>query len=551
MASKPATAKRTTRRATARRPVRKSKAGDSLAEYRAKRNFQKTAEPAGRKEARTQDRFVIQKHAASRLHYDFRLEVDGTLKSWAVPKGVPFAKGDKRLAVQVEDHPVEYGGFEGIIPKGQYGGGTVMLWDTGTFENLGGDAAADLAAGKLHFALKGKKLRGEWTLVRIHRGEGHEWLLIKSGADLKPISKKADDESCISGRTMAQIANQKDAAWQSNRAEKKKKLKPAAALTFISPMKATLVEEPPRHGHWLYELKFDGYRALALKSGAHVQLLSRNEKNFAEHYPEIVEGVAALDVHDAILDGEVVALQGNGVPSFQLLQGIETGATRPPLAFYVFDVLRHDGEDLTGQPLHERRARLEKILATAEEPVRFSASLKGEPEKLLAEIKKRGLEGLIGKARDSRYEIGRRSSNWIKLKCVHEQEFVIGGHTPPEGTRKHFGALLVGVHEKGELRFAGKVGTGFNTKLLEAIYRKMRALDQEECPFANLPEKQQGRWVQNITPREMSRCHWVAPRMVCQVRFTEWTSDGKLRHPVFIGLREDKDPSEITREVPA
>jgi len=548
--------KRSTKRTT--RAAAKTSKSDALAKYRAKRDFKKTAEPAGRKKEKARrggHRFVIQKHDASRLHYDFRLEVDGTLKSWAVPKGVPFAQGEKHLAVQVEDHPVEYGGFEGFIPKGQYGGGTVMLWDTGTYEDLGsGDAAKDLREGKLHFALSGKKLRGEWTLVHIKRGEGNEWLLIKSGEDMKPLSKSRDDESGLTGRTMAQITREHDAQWESKprKGAAPKRLvrssKAAPKLKFIPPMKATLVDEPPTHGEWSYELKFDGYRALALKSGTHVQLLSRNEKDFAPRFPEIAEAVARLDVETVALDGEIVALKPDGAPSFQLLQGLELGVSRPPLAFYVFDLLREGKNDLAGLPLNERRARLAELLKDVEEPIRFSGTIEGEPEKLLEAVRQRGLEGLIGKERHSKYESGRRSPAWIKLKCVQEQEFVIGGYTPPEGTRKHFGALLVGVYERKKLRFCGKVGTGFTAAMLQRLYRQMRVLGQKTCPFANLPEREQGRWAQNITPREMSLCHWIEPKLVCQVRFTEWTEEGKLRHPAFIGMREDKSATEVTRE---
>ena len=518
----------------------------SLRTYARKRDFTRTAEPraARGEKAGKMRRFVIQKHDASRLHYDFRLELGGTLKSWAVPKGVPFKRGEKHLAVQVEDHPVEYAGFEGVIPKGQYGGGTVMVWDTGTYEPLGGHPQKDLAAGKLHFALHGKKVEGEWTLVRLRRAEDNEWLLIKSGGDVRPISKKKDDESSLSGRSMARIARERKAEWRSARAETK------VDLEFIPPMKATLVAGPPTRGHWLYELKFDGFRALALKSGDAVRLMSSNAKDFTARFPEIADAVSVLPVRSAILDGEIVALDDEGRSRFQLLQALETGTERPQLAFYIFDLLHHDGADLRKEPLRERRAILSKLLGKAVEPIRYSAEIRGDPNRLLAEVRKRGLEGIIGKVADSDYETGRRSRSWIKLKCVSEQEFVIGGHTPPEGTRKHFGALLVGCYEGERLRFAGKVGTGFDATLLKSLHGRMSALSRTSCPFANLPEKQQGRWSQNITPREMKRCHWGEPKLVCQVRFTEWTRDGKLRHPVFLGLREDKDAREVVREKP-
>lgn len=520
----------------------------SLREYVRKRDFHKTAEPRGRvaKARAGERRFVIQKHAATRLHYDFRLELDGTLKSWAVPKGVPFAKGDRRLAVQVEDHPLEYAEFEGIIPQGEYGGGTVMVWDRGTYECLGGDPARDLARGKLHFALRGKKLRGEWTLVRIKGGEDHQWLLIKSDRDLRPIGKKRDDESVATGRTMALIARERDATWHS-KAESEKPRK----LRFIEPMKAKLVAAPPSGAQWSYELKFDGYRALALKEGRRVELLSSNSKDFTARFPDIAAAIGELSAKSAIFDGEIVALDSAGRSSFQALQAYALGTERPPLLFYVFDLLRHDGKDLRALPLHARRERLQSLVQPADGVVRFSPDLGHGPARLLAEVRERGLEGIIGKRRDSKYEPGRRGGAWIKLKCVQEQEVVIGGCTPPAGTRKHFGALLVGFYARGKLQFAGKVGTGFNAALLKALHARMEALRVEGCPFANLPEKQGGRWSQNITPREMKRCRWAEPRLVAQVRFTEWTRDGKLRHPVFIGLREDKDARKVVREVPA
>ena len=298
----------------------------SLREYKRKRNFTRTAEPRARKGLKKGHRFVIQKHDASRLHYDFRLEMEGTLKSWAVPKGVPYQQGEKRLAMEVEDHPLGYRTFEGTIPKGEYGGGTVMVWDEGTYEALGSKSPArDLEAGKLHFILHGSKLEGEWTLVRMH-GKEKEWLLIKSGEDAKPISKKEDDRSAKTGRTLAQIAEEAS----------------GPALEFIEPMKAKPVDAPSPGSDWEYELKFDGYRALALKSGAKVDLLSSNGKSFNARFPEIAEGVAQLPGKQLILDGEIVALDAEGRSSFQKLQAYALGTEKPPLAYYVFDLLRED-----------------------------------------------------------------------------------------------------------------------------------------------------------------------------------------------------------------
>ena len=575
----------------------------SLREYQRKRDFSRTAEPKPEKaHSRSGAIFVIQKHDATRLHYDFRLELDGTLKSWAVPKGVPFTKGEKRLAAHVEDHPLDYASFEGIIPKGQYGGGTVMVWDTGTWEPLGGDPAKDLREGKLHFALHGKKLEGEWTLVRMRGEDEKNWLLIKSGDSMTPLSPKRDDESVVSGRTLAQIANDRDAEWQSNRDETPRKeslrdrirrratevAKTARSATavrdavkvrkttgaarpgkasvpnsqprskgrcagstarFVEPMKAKLVTEPPTGRDWVYELKFDGFRAVAVKNGAEVELISRNGNSLAAKFPSLTEAMAeTIPAKSAVLDGEIVALDEQGRSSFQLLQALELGEERPPLCFYVFDLLHADDVDLHDLPLHERKAKLAALLHGVGDPIRYSADLVGDPRKLLAEVKERGLEGVIGKQRDSTYESGRRSGAWIKLKCASEQEFVIGGYTPPQGTRPHFGALLVGFYEAGKLKFAGKVGTGFNAKLLRLLYQQFQPLRRTDCPFSNLPEKQGGRWSQNITPAEMRRCTWIDPQLICQVRFTEWTRDGKLRHPVFVGMREDKAAKEVVRE---
>lgn len=550
----------------------------SLREYKKKRNFSVTAEPAGKK-PRPQSRgtlhFVIQKHDASRLHYDFRLEIDGTLKSWAVPKGLPWAKGEKHLAVQVEDHPIEYGGFEGIIPKGQYGGGTVMLWDRGTYDPGGDDNLKALKDGRLHFFLHGEKAKGEWSLVRMH-GEENQWLLIKSGESIKPLSARRDNQSVATKRTMLQIAKDSDATWNSDRepdkaketkAEKtsaarfsamvKKKATPKAKSAhrrkpkFIEPMKAKLVDDAPSGDAWAYEVKFDGYRALALKSGDEVQLLSRNNKDFAKRFPEIVEAVQKLDADTAILDGEITALDKKGHTSFQLLQGSETNE-RPPLAYYLFDILQEGDEDLKDLPLTERKERLQALLKNASEPLHYSATLDAPVDRLLKEVRKLGLEGLIGKKKDSHYEVGSRSGAWVKVKCLQEQEFVIGGYTPPGGSRPHFGALLVGYFEKKRLIFCGKVGTGFNHKSLKSLHAQMKNLETKNCPFVGLPESEDaGRWQQNITPAEFRRCHWVKPKLVAQLKFTEWTGDGKLRHPVFLGLREDKSASEVKRELPA
>jgi bifunctional non-homologous end joining protein LigD len=530
----------------------------SLREYIRKRDFKKSAEPEGRVGKRKSSRFVIQKHAASRLHYDFRLELDGVLKSWAVPKGVPFAKGEKRLAVQVEDHPVDYIAFEGTIPKGQYGGGTVMVWDQGTYATDANSPSAQLESGKIHFTLEGKKLRGDWHLVRLR--DGNNWLLIKSSEDLKPVSKKADDMSALSGKTMKQLA-QNGEVWEAkpekeSRATRPRVSKPTprgravrAPVQFIEPMKARVIDSPPKYGDWIYEIKFDGFRALAFKNGAEdVRLLSRNNKDFNGKFPEIVKGIAKLNADEAILDGEVVALDEKGVSSFQLLQAFELGEERPAVFFYVFDLLRLNGEDLRSKDLIKRKAQLQKLLLNAPDEIRFSGSLGEDATPLLKQAQKLGLEGLIGKRKESRYEAGQRTGAWIKLKLHREQEFVIGGYTNPQGSRPHFGALLVGFHEDGKLHFAGKVGTGFNLKLLASLHARFEKIARDHCPFANLPELRGSRYSPGVTAAEMRKCHWIEPNMVCQIKFSEWTRDDKLRQPVFLGLREDKDATEVIRE---
>ena len=544
----------------------------SLAAYKRKRDFRRTPEPAAARPRRAAtargNRFVVQKHAASRLHYDFRLEIDGTLKSWAVPKGVPFKKGEKRLAVHVEDHPVSYIDFEGTIPEGQYGGGTVMVWDTGTFELLGESPAKDYARGRLHVTLTGEKLKGEWHLVRFHGEDENQWLLIRGGEDMRPVSRKADDTSVLSGKSMSQLG-------QTGRVWKSKPRSPAAgpstvkarktasapsvagrpggrgaAPAFLEPMKALLVAEPPA-GDWLYEIKFDGFRALALKGGGETRLLSRNEKDLGAKFPGIAEAVDTLAVRDCILDGEIVALDAEGRSSFQLLQAFELGEAPPALVYYVFDLPRLDGDDLRDLPLEERKARLENLVQNMDSGglIRYSASLGSEAAALLRRARKLGLEGLIGKRAGSRYESGRRSGGWIKLKLHHEQEFVIGGYTPPGGSREHFGALLVGVFDQeGDLVCTGKVGTGFDTTTLRALHARLEKLHRPDCPFANLPATRASRFGQGLTASALRDCHWVKPALVCQLRFSEWTRDGSLRQPVFLGLREDKDPREVVRE---
>jgi bifunctional non-homologous end joining protein LigD len=575
----------------------------ALEEYKRKRDFKKTAEPAGKplpKKVKGASRFVIQKHAARRLHYDFRLEMDGVLKSWALPKGLPWKRGEKHLAVEVEDHPIEYEDFEGVIPEGQYGGGTVMVWDRGSYHVYGEQPTKSLRDGKLHLVLDGDKAKGEWTLVRIRgRDEAkNQWLILKTGDDTESPSKKLEDQSVKTGRTMKQIADARDAEWESNRDEEtasatsrfkariraalKKKgddeiigqahlpavasakvgrltvasLKdlPAARARFVEPMKAKLVENPPTTCDWIYELKFDGIRLLVVKREQKLSLLSRNQNELGTRFPEIVEAMKSLPARECVIDGEVVALDEEGRSSFQLLQALEMEGRNSPVYFYAFDLLQLDGRSLVDLPLEARKSVLEKLCAAVAaggdrgSPIRYSGAIGSDAERLLEEVKRRGLEGIIGKRRNSVYEPGRRSGAWIKLKCVNEQEFVIGGYTPPQGARKHFGAILVGYYENKKLIFAGKVGTGFTSKSLAILHKKFRAEERPECPFVDLPSKQSGQWVQGITPSMMRKMHWINPVFVCEIKFAEWTRDGKLRAPVFLGLREDKKAGDVVRE---
>ena len=570
----------------------------ALEEYKRKRDFRRTAEPAGKplpKKVKGASRFVIQKHAARRLHYDFRLEMEGVLKSWALPKGLPWKRGEKHLAVEVEDHPIEYEDFEGVIPEGQYGGGTVMVWDRGTYYVFGEQPLKSLREGKLHLVLDGEKAKGEWTLVRIRGrdGEKNQWLILKTGDDAKPPSKKLEDQSVKTGRTMKQIADARDAEWQSNRLEdesptsqfkariraalKKKengkivgqtprlpaaklgsrsgrstisalpKL-PSAKARFIEPMKAKLLEKPAATGDWIYELKFDGIRLIAVKRNEKASLLSRNENDLSARFPEIVAAIKNLPARECVIDGEVVALDEEGRSSFQLLQAREMEGRKSPVYLYAFDLLEFDGKSLIGLPLEARKGVLEKLCAGAGDPVRYSGAIGDDPNRLLEEVKRRRLEGIIGKQRHSIYEPGRRSGAWIKLKCVNEQEFVIGGYTPPQGARKHFGAVLVGYYENKKLVFAGKVGTGFTAKTLAMLHKKFRSNERADCPFVDLPSKQNGEWVLGITPSMMKKIHWINPKYVTEIKFAEWTRDGKLRAPIFLGLREDKRAAEVVRE---
>ncbi|MFL6201040.1 MAG: DNA ligase D [Thermoanaerobaculia bacterium] len=542
-----------------------------LQEYKRKRDFKKTPEPAGKLAAAKGSSFVIQKHAATRLHYDFRLEMEGVLRSWAVPKGPSLDPGEKRLAVHVEDHPLDYGGFEGIIPKGQYGGGTVLLWDQGTWYPEG-DPVKAYKKGHIKFRLEGEKLHGGWHLVRLHgdrAGDDKEnWLLFKEN-DEKAVPGSGDavvqeyPASVTTGLTLEEIAANPDRVWKSNREEKVAKKAPARkaapkkATSFdpstlpgarkaklpalpgkVAPQLATLVSDPPRGEEWIHELKFDGYRVLCELEEGKVRIITRNGKDWTDRFGSVAEAIAALPAKEALLDGEVAVLLPNGTTSFQALQNA-LGGGNEDLVYFAFDLLHLDGYDLRPVPLLQRKEALAALLAGhSEGTIRFSDHVQGSGDEFYRHACTHALEGMISKRADLPYQSG-RGKDWVKVKCLKRQEMVIVGFTDPEGSRSGFGALLLAVNDDdGELVFAGKVGTGFNTRTLVDLRKKLGKLERKTPAFKKAPRGAEAR-----------RSHWVEPKLVAEVAFTEWTEDGILRHPTFQGLREDKSPSEVVREV--
>lgn len=508
----------------------------ALKTYQAKRNFAVTPEPAeGGEEAGDGLSFVIQKHWASRLHYDFRLELDGTLKSWAVPKGPSYDPRDKRMAVQVEDHPIAYASFEGTIPEKQYGAGKVIIWDKGTWQPQPAtpDARAALAAGELKFTLYGHKMHGNWVLVRM-RGKDEKqpaWLLIKEkDAFARPaVAFSVVDEFPGSVKHKALPARKAAAA------------PPDAALpSTLSPQLATLVDAPPPDAQdWIFEAKFDGYRILARCDGERVSLMTRNGNDWTAKLPQLRQALEKLGLPPGWYDGEIVVNDAGGQPDFGALQRAFDADSTSAIVYYLFDVPYFDGHDLRGQPVEARRALLEQLLQRLPTSplVRFSAALDAAPQQLLAHACRLGLEGVIGKRRGSPY-VTRRSGDWIKLKCGLRQEFVIGGYTAPQGAREGIGSLLLGVHDdQGKLRYAGNVGSGFDDAALRDLRQRLGALTVDTSPF----EGQAG---------GVRRPIWVKPQLVAEVSFAQWTSGGAVRHAVFHGLRQDKQPAAIVRERP-
>lgn len=495
----------------------------TLRQYRNKRDFAQTPEPSGDKTRpnRNKLRFVVQQHHARQMHYDFRLELDGVLKSWAVPKGPSMNPHEHHLAIMTEDHPLEYRNFEGEIPEGNYGAGKVIIWDAGTYEPLhhGGETEirAGLKKGHLTFFLDGKKLSGEFALIKFATsGEDDAWLLIKKGDDsasTADITKKA--RSIKSGKLVDDIGGHK-----------------SPIPKRVSPMLATLVDEPFDKKDWYFEIKWDGYRAIAAKDGDKTELYSRNQQDFSTKFPAIFDAVKNLSA-DVVLDGEIVALDKQGKPHFEWLQNRHQDP-QGELYYYVFDILWLNGRSLTQKPLSERKKILETVLPK-KSALRLSDHVKDQGIKLFGQIQKEGLEGVVAKRADSAYQTGVRGQDWLKFKTHQRQETVIGGFTDPKGSRRHLGSLLLGVYQGGDFVYVGHSGGGIPTDQLKFIREKLNKLEQNDSPFVN-------------TPKVGSDTHWVKPQLVCEASFLEWTSEGLMRHPSFEGLREDKPAKNVRKE---
>jgi bifunctional non-homologous end joining protein LigD len=539
----------------------------ALERYRQKRDFRVTPEPAGKVGQRRSRKlaFVIQKHAASRLHYDFRLELNGVLLSWAVPKGPSLDPNDKRLAMHVEDHPLEYGDFEGVIPPKQYGAGTVMVWDRGTWTPKA-DPVEGYAKGRLKFDLDGEKLKGGWNLVRSRSGKyggENSWLLFKEADEFARLGAEgliAEDrpESVVSGRSLEQIAVDADRIWHSNKSvaanvkggairkpganivaglARIKGARKAPLPDLIEAQLATAAKSPPTGPAWVHEIKYDGYRMLCRIAHQQARMVSRNANDWTGDFDALASALALLPVDDAWLDGEVIALDARGRSSFQALQKALSAADSRGLKYLAFDLLHLNGFDLRGAALSERKRLLHEILSNAPAAIQYSEHFAVPGPAFLQNVGQLGLEGMISKRADLPYR-GGRGPAWQKIKCMRRQEMVIGGFTDPEGSRHGFGALLLGVYEPdGRLAYSGKVGTGFSDASLVALSRSLSALGQNESPFHNPPQGAEGR-----------RAHWVRPVLVAEVAFAEWTDDGTLRHPVFLGLRADKRAADVVRE---
>lgn len=544
----------------------------ALETYRQKRNFKSTSEPEGNVAPAEGRAFVVQKHDATRLHYDFRLEMDGVLKSWAVTRGPSLVPGEKRLAVHVEDHPLEYGDFEGTIPKGQYGGGTVVLWDRGTWSPIG-DAHKGYTKGHMEFELTGEKLTGRWHLVRMHGKPGEKrenWLLIKGEDEFAREETDVDileerPESVKTGRDLEEVADNAAARQKTTRKPRKaaakaksapvasepsvgadipdpagiKGAKKAPMPDFVEPMLATLVSSAPTGEKWLHEIKFDGYRLLAHIEAGRVKLLTRSGLDWTKKFGKgVLAALQDLPMGSAIIDGELVVETASGATDFSALQADLSADRTDRFVFYVFDLLHLDGYDLRSLPLIERKNLLEKLVPQDSGIIRFSGHLDESGAMVLQHACRLSLEGIVSKLRDAPYRPGRGKS-WVKSKCSARQEFVIGGYVPSTVSRKAIGSLALGAYEDGKLHHVGRVGTGFGADMAEALQTKLERIRADENPFENA-----------LTADERRGVRYVRPELVAEVEFRAWTADGHLRHASFRGLREDKPAEQIVRETP-
>jgi bifunctional non-homologous end joining protein LigD len=564
----------------------------ALQTYRAKRNFDVTPEPRGGRGKKTGNQFVIQKHAARRLHYDLRLELDGVMKSWAVTRGPSLVPGEKRLAVQTEDHPIEYNEFEGTIPQGEYGGGTVLIWDRGTWQPEG-DAHAGFKKGHLAFTIEGKKLKGAWHLVRLKgkRGETRwNWLLIKSNDEYARTEREPDileemPDSVVSGRSIPEIAEGKGRkrVWHSNRSTKenvkagatrgnggaaprkaksaraprrtaatkktkasKTKRKSAAGGSplpeFVPPCLATLSERAPDDPSWIHEIKFDGYRIQARLEDGEVKLLTRKALDWADRFRPIADAVAELPVAQALLDGEVVSESERGISSFSQLQQDLSEGRSDRMVYLVFDLLHLDGHDLATEPLVERKKVLQTLLEDLprDGAIRYSDHFEEPGSVLLRHACQMQLEGIISKRASAPYRPG-RGGDWLKIKCANNQEFVVGGFAPSTVDSKAIGALILGYYNDGQLQYAGRAGTGYSHKMARDLYRQLQPLRVAKPPFAEIPKEE----------TRARNAQWVQPRLVVEADFRGWTHGDRIRQASFQGIREDKSPNEVVRETKA
>jgi bifunctional non-homologous end joining protein LigD len=550
----------------------------SLEEYRRKRDFAKTPEPGGTAAEPLPaqprpggapalgGRFVVQRHRATRLHYDFRLEIEGVHVSWAVPRGPTLDPAEKRMAVHVEDHPMEYLDFEGVIPARQYGAGDVIVWDWGTWTpDETNDPAAAVAAGELKFRLTGEKLAGRYTIVRTSgRGrsgprafedEGQEqWLLIKKKDEAAVAGWDAEDhpQSVKTGRTNDEVKANRDALWISGAPAPVAQIdlsgaRPAGPPTFIAPMLATLTAKPFDSPDWLFEVKWDGFRTQAVVADRKVQLFTRNGNDAAGYFGRALEPPTWIDAHEAVVDGEMVALDEQGRPDFSLLQerlGVKPGGEPPDVVFVAFDLLHHDGRSLLAVPLEDRKRLLRAILRE-DRRVRYAGHVEADGIAFHAAAGAQGLEGVVAKRRTSRYEPGRRSTAWLKVKLRPEQELVVGGWTPAEGSRTELGALVVGVYDEDRLRFAGKVGSGFGAAARRQLRPHLDDLAIDEPPFDPAPPRDhRGRW-----GGDLRNVHWLQPELVIRAEIGGWSRDGIVRQSAYKGIEPGRDPRSVVREV--